>query len=313
MKKALKIAGNILMLAAIAFLVKKFIDMDISIEQMSSPNVITAIAIGFAVQTGIVIVNTFPWLMFTQALSGTKIPFRQAVPIFTRSNLYKYVPGNVFQYIGRNQLATERHISHVDVACATILDIFFCVFATGIVSVLLLGSAIIDLLAKYGQRFLLIGGLVLVIISVMAIIISIKFRKQFREYLTRYSKAFDKQNFPKLLSGALYYFLQNAVSAAMYFSVLNLVFDRTVESGELLTLTGAFMFAWIIGFITPGAPGGIGIRESVMMFICGSKFEDQILLFVLIMRISSIIADILSFSIVSVYDFIRKGKAAADR
>ena len=63
------------------------------------------------------------------------------MPVFTRSNLYKYVPGNVFQYVGRNKLAEDAQVSHVDVACATVLDVLGCVISTGIISVILLGSA----------------------------------------------------------------------------------------------------------------------------------------------------------------------------
>ncbi|MFR6077469.1 MAG: hypothetical protein ACLUHJ_08605 [Ruminococcus sp.] len=43
---------------------------------------------------------TLPWLLFIRILSGAKIPMRDALPVYTRSNLMKYVPGNVFQYVG---------------------------------------------------------------------------------------------------------------------------------------------------------------------------------------------------------------------
>lgn len=297
MKKAAKIIGNLLMLAAVLFLIKKFIDMDVDFTQLASPPILGALAIGFLVQTVIVVMGTFPWLVFTQSLSGTKIPFSRAMPVFTRSNLYKYVPGNVFQYIGRNQLAADMDISHVDVACATILDVLFCVLSTGVISVMLLGSAITELLLQYGKNFLLIGGIGVAVLVLLLVLVLTKFRKPCRNYLSRYRRAFEKRNLPKLLQGVLYYFLQNAVSAAMYFAVLYLVFGGAAEGGTLLTLTGAFMFAWIVGFITPGAPGGIGIRESVMLMICGTAFEQEVLLFVLVLRISSILADAAAFLI----------------
>ena len=296
MKKYIKIAGNILMIASFAFVVKKLLDMDISLSQLSSGRVASAAGICFVVQTLIIVCSCFPWLMFTRSLSGVRIPFSAAIPVYTRSNLYKYIPGNVFQYVGRNQLAAEMSISHVDVACATLLDIFFCVFWTGVVSAVLLGSSIAGLLGKYGGRLaaVIIAGAVLA--ALLAAVLLIKFRQKVAGYLARYSKAFEKGRRGQFMSGIGYYIIHNCVSAGMYFACAALVVPDA-SAGELAVLTGAFMFAWIIGFVTPGAPGGIGIREGVMIFVSGEKFQDRIILFVLAIRIASILADIAAFLI----------------
>lgn len=301
MKKIAKIAGNLLMIAALVFLVKKIMDMDADFTQFGSPKVIAALVLSFLVQTAVIVMGTYPWLMFTQALSGTRIPFSSAMPVYTKSNVFKYVPGNVFQYIGRNQLAADMNISHVDVACATIFDVLFCVLSTGIISVLLLGGEIAGLLGKYGKNLLMIAAAAVLIITAGIIIVRLKFSQKVSGYLSRYKKAFEPGNRSKFISGAAYYLLQNLVSAVSYFVSLSLVFGGTADFPELISLTGAFMFAWIIGFVTPGAPGGIGIRESVMLFVCGDEYESKVLLFVLVMRISSILADVAAFAIGRIY------------
>lgn len=301
MKKIAKIAGNLLMIAALVFLIKKIMGMDADFTQFGSPNVIAALVLSFIVQTAVIVMGTFPWLMFTQALSGTKIPFSAAMPVYTKSNVFKYVPGNVFQYIGRNQLAADMNISHVDVACATIFDVLFCVLSTGIISVLLLGGEIAGLLGKYGKNLLIIAAVAVLIITAGIIVVRMKFSRQVGGYLSRYRKAFEPGNRNKFISGASYYLLQNLVSAISYFVSLALVFGGTADFPELISLTGAFMFAWIIGFVTPGAPGGIGIRESVMLFVCGDEYESKVLLFVLVMRFASILADVAAFVIGRIY------------
>jgi uncharacterized membrane protein YbhN (UPF0104 family) len=86
----------------------------------------------------------------------------------------------------------------------------------------------------------------------------------------------------------------------MYLSCVALIVPQA-ETKELFALTGAFLFAWIIGFVTPGAPGGIGIREGVMLFVCGDQYADRIVLFVLVMRIASVFADVLAFLIGKIY------------
>lgn len=300
MKKALKIIGNIVMIAALAFVVKKLLDMDISFSQLSEGRVVCALLLCFAVQTAIIICSCYPWLVFTRSLSGRKIPYSAAMPVYTQSNLYKYLPGNVFQYVGRNQLAADMDISHVDVACATVLDVLFCVFWTAVISVIMLGGRIAELMSKYGKNLLIVGAVGIVLLILLMLAVRLKFRDKFKAYLSRYSKAFAKENRPMLLRGAFYYLLQNAVSAAMYMGCLALIVPQA-DTGELVALTGAFLFAWIIGFVTPGAPGGIGIREGVMLFVCGDQFADRIVLFVLVMRIGSVFADVAAFIIGKVY------------
>lgn len=297
MKKIVKIAGNLLMIAAIAFLVKKIVSMDADLSQLGSPAVIGAFGVNLVIQTLLIVVGCIPWLVFTQSLSGKKIPFTAAMPVYTKSNVYKYLPGNVFQYVGRNKLAFDMSISHVDVACATILDILFCVFWTGIIAVVLLGGKIAGLLEKYGKNIIIVGIAGVILLAAALIFVRMKFGDKLKEYLSRYSKAFERENRKCLLAGIFYYLVSNIVSAVMYFVCLRLVLGGSVSFGELTALTGAFMFAWIIGFVTPGAPGGIGIREGVMIFVSGDAYQERIILFVLVMRLASVLADAAAFVI----------------
>ena len=300
LKKLMKLAGHAVVILALAFVVKKMIDMDIKLSDLSSPRVIAAFAVSFVIQTAQIIIGCWSWLLFTRSLSGQKIPYSAAMPVFTRSNIYKYLPGNVFQYVGRNQLAADMKISHVDVACATVLDVLFCVFWTGVVSVLLLGGRIAALFEKYGKNLLIVGAVGVLFLIAVFIVLRLKFRDKVKEYLSRYSKAFEKGSRKQLLCGIFYYFAHNIVSAAMYFTCMALIVPQAGVR-EQLALTGAFLFAWIIGFVTPGAPGGIGIREGVMLFVCGDKFADRIVLFVLVMRIASVFADVAAFLIGRLY------------
>lgn len=307
-KKIIKIAGTAVTAAAMVFVVKKLFDMDISFSQLRDGKVIAALVLCLVIQTVVIIFSCYPWLVFTRSLSGRRIPFSAAMPVYTQSNLYKYLPGNVFQYVGRNQLAADMDISHVDVACATVLDVLVCVLWTGIVSVVLLGGRIAELMSKYGRNLFIVAAVGIVVIAVAIIAARIKFKDRISSYLSRYAKAFSKERRPQLLCGTFYYLLQNCVTAVMYMGCLALIVPQAGMS-ELVALTGAFMFAWIIGFVTPGAPGGIGIREGVMLFVCGDSFEERILLFVLVMRIGSVFADVAAFIIGKIYSRKRKAQA----
>ena len=55
MKKIIKIIGNVVMIAALAFVVKKLFDMDISISQFRDVRVLTALFLCMIVTTVIII------------------------------------------------------------------------------------------------------------------------------------------------------------------------------------------------------------------------------------------------------------------
>ena len=61
------------------------------------------------------------------------------------------------------------------------------------------------------------------------------------------------------------------------------------------------MVAWLIGFATPGAPAGIGIRELVLIQMLGSTIvETELILAVLVGRLVTAMGDILYFTIAAV-------------
>ena len=300
MKRLFKLAGTLLVVVALVFLVRRFLAMEIDWAQLGTPPVIAALVIAVALQTAVFVFGAYPWTVFVRALSGRDIPFSKAMPVFARANLYKYVPGNVFQYVGRNRLATDTGISHADVACATVLDILFSLAAAAVVSMLLLGRAAVGLLAQYGGRIVLIGGIGVAVLVIGGIAAWCFMRERILAYLKRYAAALAPENRPALLRGIGYYLLQNAVSAAAWLLILTLL-DGSIDVAARVTLTGAFLFAWIIGFITPGAPAGIGIRESVMLLVTSETHAQTVMLFVLVTRLGSTLADLLAYAIGTVW------------
>lgn len=296
-KKHGKKTGTLLMLAAVVFIVKRIISMDVDYSVLFSGKTALYTVLCILIQTGIIIFMCCPWVKFVEILSSEKIPFRKAVPVFAKSNFLKYVPGNVFQYIGRNQLASDLDISHADVACATVLDIAFSALSPFIVGLVLVGSDAVKILEAYGKSFaaIVIAGMILVF---AAVIVLVKFRNRFSKILEKYRKVFIKENIKRILLTFLYYTAQNALTVIMCIIVFRHIVGMTQGISELLMFSGVYLFSWIVGFITPGAPGGIGVREAVMMLMCGELAgSDDIMLFVIVMRVASIAADALAFGI----------------
>jgi uncharacterized membrane protein YbhN (UPF0104 family) len=60
----------------------------------------------------------------------------------------------------------------------------------------------------------------------------------------------------------------------------------------------AICLPWAIGFVTPGAPGGIGVREATMVLILSQVMPPlESLLIPALMRMVTIAGDLFAFSL----------------
>ena len=72
----------------------------------------------------------------------------------------------------------------------------------------------------------------------------------------------------------------------------------SVDAQDCALICGAYSLAWIIGFLIPGAPGGLGVRESALVLLLADTFpRDAVLLIALLTRLASVGADVLAFII----------------
>jgi uncharacterized membrane protein YbhN (UPF0104 family) len=63
-------------------------------------------------------------------------------------------------------------------------------------------------------------------------------------------------------------------------------------------LTGSFALAWLLGFIAPGVPAGLGAREGMMLiFLEGTAPPDVVLAIIVASRVASIFGDLICFAI----------------
>lgn len=75
---------------------------------------------------------------------------------------------------------------------------------------------------------------------------------------------------PLLICFALY-----AVNLLILGAILQLLASAMTEGNEarFWLLTGVFAIAWVAGFLTPGAPGGLGVREAIMVALLGPVYD----------------------------------------
>ncbi len=79
---------------------------------------------------------------------------------------------------------------------------------------------------------------------------------------------------------------------------LSLIFNLRFSQMEMLEIIGYYLISYFIGYITPGAPGGIGIRETILILLLSLVVPvDYATMVALIHRVITIISDIVAYSV----------------
>ena len=200
-------------------------------------------------------------------------PWYWALKAYGISQLAKYLPGNIFHLLGRQALGMAYNLPAASLAKSSAWEIGTIVLASMSFTILLI--PIIWL-----QNTILIS-LVIFLITIVSFYQILK-----KVYTVDIAKSlFLHVNFL-------------AASGLIFVSILGLVLDQPLSLGLVPSLCGVYVTAWLIGFITPGAPAGLGVREFVALLLLRPMFsEADLLLAILLSRVVTISGDLLFFLI----------------
>lgn len=297
-KRIIKWAGNLVTLLALLFIVRKVLSFDIRLDQLDlreNAGELAVMAMLFAVHLFFL---AAPWRCVVSYLTGRRIPYIDAADVICKSNLYKYIPGNIFQYIGRNELAFRLKLDHKMVALATIIDVILNLGSVVLFSVLIYGHGPGVIIRHYGLDRRIVGyslaaGITLLVLC-MAFLFLIK-RRRSGIFISLKGK-FCKGAIKRILFCVIYYSFLAVYTGLIFCFILEYVLHLQIQVYQIPILISGYLMGWAIGFAMPGAPGGIGVRETVTVLLLSVFFDEKsILLAIVIFRFINVAGDILAF------------------
>ncbi len=296
-RKLLKLIGFVLMVCALIFIIRKIITYDIDYSVLLDPNNLGAFLLVMLGVTGATLMLHYPWFGMSRMFTSSKdVRYADALQIYYKANLFKYVPGNVFQYIGRNELAIRAKKSHADIFAATLAETVIIVASSIVIALVGLQQYFFDWINNLVQANFTIW--LIIILAMVGIVVGllIFFRKKTVALMRRYRETLNKANVAKLIAVFGYYVVYNLLCGLLYLAVYNQIAVVPVTPEMYGIVLGAFVAATTAGFVTLGAPGGIGIREATITLLLGNVLpQGDVLLAIIIYRFLNIFGDILSF------------------
>ncbi|MCR5792100.1 MAG: hypothetical protein K6G65_02930 [Lachnospiraceae bacterium] len=301
-KKLVNYAGKVLMILAFALIVWKLYGYRDSLAECL--NVKTAVVMLVCAIPYGCLIYTLPMIYkeLLQITTGKKFTHRKIAGIYCKSALYKYLPGNVMQYVGRNQLAVTDNLSHFDVAAATMLDISTTVFACVAATVVFSFRYAVEYInaGKTGfslEKIGIILGAAIATFVILCVVAFIWKREALKRHFNRYLHLITLKNIVLYLELVLYNILVFVLFGLLFMWVLDTVGGH-LEWKYWPAAIGLYCFSYLLGYITPGVPGGIGIREAVLgFFFAGWLSPGTIITGALVYRVATIIGDVVAYFI----------------
>ncbi|MCU7814763.1 MAG: hypothetical protein KZQ81_06040 [Candidatus Thiodiazotropha sp. (ex Rostrolucina anterorostrata)] len=251
-KAILKSLWWILVLCFIGFfLIGNINRVEAVIQQLSIATIIYSIS---ALSLG----KLFLVAIMHQSLQRYQIEFsvQRCFYIYNLTQLGKYIPGSIWQFVGRIGLYKEAGLRNHAIRDTLLLETFWVVSSAFLLGLFLICITHYEMLISI---FLLLTNTLLTLISSVAfIIVLIVIAGPWRNKILSYS--------PRLIytPASLLIVLFIWIFLGLSFWVTLLPLSNT-EIG-LVYIIGLYAFSYAAGFVVPFAPAGIGIRESVLVF-----------------------------------------------
>lgn len=282
-KRALNFAGLSLGAAGVVFVGVRLH------SQLSSPetddlgrDIWITVALLSMLSAGNSVVLALAWRALL-ARAGATTSRRWSTQIYGITQLAKYVPGNIFQFAGRQSLGAAAGVGAGPLAKSTALELVSLSTAGGLFGLLLISRVPAVPEAVAISLFLVCAGLSWILI---------------RRHLGSESAFAFVAHLTYL-----------AVTGVAFVLLLAAVVDDNLNESYVV---GVFVVGWLAGLLTPGSPAGLGVRETVLLGLLGGLDSAGVVQAVVLGRVVSISGD-LAFFVVAALSRCRDTDPASDR
>lgn len=300
MKLALRIFGWLIAVTIAAYFVwfafRTFSIQDL--KYLTTLPVIAAIIFGACLYALIMPITGAAWAMLLRC-QGEAWSTTELTAILAVTQLAKYVPGGVMQPIGRAALSLRNGMKLRSFTASVVQETVLTVSASVTVGACLL------LLSRFGfqqipaaYRNLVLAWAFAGLASVVLLASSSRLlasKASNLHWMSRMMRAIGPLPNARATLLSFFSYCLNYLLIGMGIWVIGQSLGLG-ESGTYALLTAAFALAWLLGFVVPGAPAGLGVREGVLTLLLASVVEQShILALVIAIRLMSVIGDGLCF------------------
>lgn len=286
-----RVAGYGIVLAACVFVVSRIIDSGIGAAIVRHGTVLLAtVAAGSVLYASAGLLLAAAWIRLLGWCGQPPPSARSGVAIYARTQIAKYLPGNVFHLLGRHLAGRSAGLGHTPMVCAAWFESVTLVSAAAVLSLVGLATwgsfgtpRLLPLLAT-ALAFALIAPFAMA--TLLPLISRLTGQRMPAERVAGLGTGI-------VVPYLLYVTFFSAAGAILWLQAFGLG-----ETGPTLlpAVVSIAAGAWILGFLTPGAAAGLGVREALLIAgLSDGLGVENAALVALAFRATTLIGDTLFF------------------
>lgn len=212
---------------------------------------------------------------------------KEGIRVYLVTNIAKYSPGNIWHFYGRISAVSKKGGSRGAATLSVLLEPLLMAAAALLIGLV---SSMWSETINWDLRWLQVTGLVAILIGIQPRILNILLHRLSRSKNkadATAAEAIELTKYPLVpFLGEMGFVILRGIGFVLTFVAL-----QTVTWQQIPQLFTSFSFAWLLGLIVPGAPGGLGIFEvTAYGLLDNSQFPSEIAA-VAFYRLISILAE----------------------
>lgn len=247
--------------------------------------------------SGVILLIAFNFSVIMSSISKEKKINLLIVPNYLKANIGKYLPTNLFQFAGRHILINNMGYGNKKILAGNIIELFilitiaFIFLLTGLLGgFIIIPRAVADMV--FHNRIII--ACIIIVPVIILIIVIIKFK--ITGFITRihsYLSGLHPKTALLLMSSYSVYFI---ITGTMLYVILIYFSGRSFSIKDFLFSIFSYSVCWQIGFFSPGVPGGIGVREVLLLLFFKGIYGDTIAFYAgIVLRLITISGDVVAF------------------
>ncbi|MEH2143190.1 lysylphosphatidylglycerol synthase domain-containing protein [Nostoc sp.] len=249
-----------------------------------------------AIATGVTLLaHTWAGWIWTWILQELNQPISspQFIQVYLKTNIAKYLPGNIWHHYGRIMAAKNANISAGAATLSVLLEPLL-MLAAALIIIVLCSSQFAAANTTLVLQILQLLSLAVVLCAIhpwflnplIRFLYGLKAKKS--AVTTETTVPFSLKSYPlRPLLGELGFMGLRGTGFILTMFALD-----SLNVNQIPLLLGAFSCAWLLGFIIPGAPGGLGVFEATAYELLRHHFPAALVFSAIALyRLISILAE----------------------
>jgi glycosyltransferase 2 family protein len=249
-----------------------------------------------AIATGVTLLaHTWAGWVWTWVLRELNHPVESSefIQVYLKTNIAKYLPGNIWHHYGRIIAAKNARVSTSTATLSVLLEPLLMA-AAALIIVVLFGNKVVIGHSNLTLQILQILALIAVLAMVHPWFLNPAIH--FLQHLKLKKSPNNSASTPITILER--YPLQPLLGELGFLGLRSTGFILTLFAlgplnwSQIPVLIGAFSFAWLLGLIVPGAPGGLGVFEATAIGLLQNHFPPGLIISAIgLYRLISILAE----------------------